>query len=176
MPRNSWGQEWNGSAYYARQNLLIVPATDWCAEFTKDTTAPDPQKEHTHGWYFGGQTKFDPWSAARGRLTAFDASAGREKWRYDAAKPLVAGVTATAGDLIFTGELTGDLLALDARSGKVLLRHELGGPAGGGVVTYSARGRQNVAVVSGIVGVYNLVAPEIGGGNTTVTVFRLPGN
>jgi len=26
------------------------------------------------------------------------------------------------------------------------------------------------------VGVYNLIAPEIGGGNTTVTVFRLPGN
>jgi alcohol dehydrogenase (cytochrome c) len=56
----------------------------------------------------------------------------------------------------------------------VLLRQALGGPAGGGVVTYSAHGKQNVAVVSGIVGVYNLVAPEIGGGNTTVTVFRLP--
>jgi hypothetical protein len=52
-------------------------------------------------------------------------------------------------------------------------RRDLGGPAGGGVVTYSARGKQNVAVVSGIVGVYNLVAREIGGGNTTVTVFRL---
>jgi len=64
---------------------------------------------------------------------------------------------------------------LDARSGKVLLRQALDGPAGGGVVTYNARGKQNVAVVSGIVGVYNLVAPEIGGGNTTVTVFRLPG-
>ena len=65
---------------------------------------------------------------------------------------------------------------LDARSGEVLLRRELGGPAGGGVVTYSVRGIQNVAIVSGIVGVYNLVAPEIGGGNTTVSVFRLPGN
>jgi alcohol dehydrogenase (cytochrome c) len=77
--------------------------------------------------------------------------------------------------LVFTGDLAGNLLALDARSGKVLLRSELGGPAGGGVVTYSAGGRQNVAVVSGLVGVYNLIAPEIGGGNTTVTVFRLPG-
>jgi alcohol dehydrogenase (cytochrome c) len=174
-PGTLGGEEWNGSAYYAKQNMLIVPATDWCAEFNKDTTAPDPQKEHTHAFYFGGETKFDPWSAARGRLTAFDASTGHEKWRYDAAKPLIAGVTATEGDLIFTGELTGDLLALDARSGKVLLRRDLGGPAGGGVVTYSARGVQNVAVVSGFVGVYNMVAPEIGGGNTTVTVFRLPG-
>lgn len=89
---------------------------------------------------------------------------------------MVAGVTATAGDVIFAGELTGDLLALDAKTGQVLLRLDLGGPAGGGVVTYSARGVQNVAVVSGFVGVYNLIAPEIGGGNTTVTVFRLPGN
>lgn len=175
-PGTLGGQEWNGSAYYAKQNLLIVPATDWCAEFNKDTTAPDPVKEHTHAFYFGGVQKFDPWSAARGRLTAFDASTGHEKWRYDAAKPMVAGVTATAGDVIFAGELSGDLLALDARSGKVLLRTALGGPAGGGLVTYSAGGVQNVAVVSGYVGVYNLVAPEIGGGNTTVTVFRLPGN
>ena len=173
-PGTLGGQEWNGSAYDEKQNMLIVPATDWCAEFNKDATAPDPEKEHTHAFYFGGETKFDPWSAARGRLTAFDASTGQEKWRYDAAKPMVAGVTATAGDVIFAGELTGDHLALDAASGKVLLRFPLGGPAGGGVVTYSARGAQNVAVVSGFVGVYNLVAPEIGGGNTTVTVFRIP--
>jgi alcohol dehydrogenase (cytochrome c) len=174
-PGTLGGQEWNGSAYYAKEDMLIVPATDWCAAFNKDATAPDPQKEHTHAFYFGGETKFDPWSAARGRLTAFDASTGHERWRYDAAKPLIAGVTATEGDLVFAGELSGDLLVLDARSGKVLLRRELGGPAGGGVVTYNARGRQNVAAISGYVGVYNLVAPEIGGGNTTVTVFRLPG-
>jgi alcohol dehydrogenase (cytochrome c) len=174
-PGTLGGQEWNGSSYYAKQNMLIVPATDWCAEFSKDATAPDPEKEHTHAFYFGGQTNFDPWSSARGRLTAFDASTGREIWRYDAAKPMIAGVTTTAGDLIFTGDLAGNLLALDARSGEVLLRSELGGPAGGGVVTYSARGGQNVAAVSGFIGVYNLVAPEIGGGNTTVTVFRLPG-
>jgi alcohol dehydrogenase (cytochrome c) len=175
-PGTLGGQEWNGSAYYAKQNLLIVPATDWCAELNKDATAPDPEKEHTHAFYFGGEQKFEPWSAARGRLTAFDASTGREIWRYDAAKPLVAGVTATEGDLVFTGELSGDLLALDARSGKVLLRTALGGPAGGGMITYRAGGVQNVAVVSGIVGIYNLVAPEIGGGNTTVTVFRISGN
>ncbi|MDB6085306.1 MAG: Pyrrolo-quinoline quinone [Gammaproteobacteria bacterium] len=174
-PGTLGGQEWNGSAYNVKLNLLVVPATDWCAEFKRDAAAPDPDKEHTHGWYFGGETKFEPWSAAHGRLTAFDASTGHEKWRYDAAKPMVAGVTTTEGGLIFTGELTGDLLALDANTGKVLLRSALGGPAGGGVVTYNARGAQNVAIVSGFVGVYNSIAPEIGGGNPTVTVFRLRG-
>ena len=174
-PGTLGGEEWNGSAYDAKLNLLVVPATDWCARFKRDASPPDPQKEHTHGFYFGGETDFDPWSAARGRLTAFDASTGKQKWRYDAPKPMVAGVTATAGDLIFAGELSGDLLALDARTGEVLLRRALGGPAGGGVVTYTARGMQNVGVVSGFVGVYNMIAPEIGGGNTTVTIFRLRG-
>jgi alcohol dehydrogenase (cytochrome c) len=174
-PGTLGGQEWNGSAYHVKLNLLVVPATDWCAEFKKDATPPSPEKEHTHGFYFGGETKFDPWSAARGRLTGFDAVTGKEKWRYDAAKPMIAGVTATDGNLIFTGELSGDLLALDARTGKVLLRSPLGGPAAGGTVTYSARGEQNVAIVSGFVGVYNMIAPEIGGANPTVTIFRLRG-
>ena len=172
-PGTLGGQEWNGNAYHAKLNLLVVPTTDWCAEFKKDPVPPDPEKEHTHGFYFGGQTNFDPWSAARGRLTAFDPSTGNEKWSYDAARPMVAGVTTTEGDLIFTGEMTGHLLALDARTGNVLLRSALDGPPAGGVVTYNARGVQNVAIVSGFVGIYNSMAPDIGGGNTTVTVFRL---
>ena len=40
-------------------------------------------------------------------------------------------------------------------------------------VSYEAQGHQCVAVVSGYVGVYNTIAPEIGGANSTVTVFAL---
>jgi hypothetical protein len=43
------------------------------------------------------------------------------------------------------------------------------------VVTYDARGVQNVAIVSGFVGVFNSLAPDIGGANPTVTIFRLRG-
>ena len=81
--------------------------------------------------------------------------------------------SATAGNVVLTGELTGDFIVLDARSGKILYRDNVGGPIAGGVITYAAQGVQNVAVVSGYVGIYNAVAPELGGGNTTVTVFRL---
>ena len=42
----------------------------------------------------------------------------------------------------------------------------------GGTVSYEAQGHQCVAV-SGYVGVYNTIAPEIGGANSTVTVFTL---
>src|SRR4030081_1776336 len=71
-PGTLGGREWNGCAYHVKLNMLVTPAPDWCAEFKKDATPPDPEKEHTHGFYFGCETKFDPWSAARGRLTAFD--------------------------------------------------------------------------------------------------------
>jgi alcohol dehydrogenase (cytochrome c) len=174
-PGTLGGEEWNGSAYDRQLNYLMVPSTDWCARFSRDAAPPDPHKEHTHGYYFGGDAKFDPWSTSRGRLTAFDAATGREKWRYKAEKPLIAGVTATEGGVVFTGELPDYLLALDARKGKVLLRRGVGGPPGGGVVTYAAHGVQSVAIVSGFVGMYNMIAPEIGSGNPTITVFRLPG-
>ena len=46
-PASLGGQEWNGSAYDIKLNLLVAPATDWCAEFKKDTERPDPG-EGTH--------------------------------------------------------------------------------------------------------------------------------
>jgi alcohol dehydrogenase (cytochrome c) len=116
---------------------------------------------------------FDQWGQARGWLTAFDAASGKMKWRYAASKPLLGAVTATAGDLVLTGELNGDLVALDGKSGKVLFRGDVGGPIAGGLVTYVARNVQQVAVVSGYVGVFSIFAPEIGGSNPTISVFRL---
>ena len=79
------------------------------------------------------------------------------------------------GDLVFTGELNGTFEAFDANTGKVLYKHNVGGPGGGGLVSYAAGGTQYVAVVSGFVGLYNRVAPELGGANPTISVFALAG-
>jgi alcohol dehydrogenase (cytochrome c) len=169
------GNEWNGAAHSPRLKTIFVPAVDWCATFKKDTSPPDAEKEQTiaSGLYFGGEMNFDKWSQARGWLTAFDAASGKMKWRYAASKPLLGAVTATAGDVVLTGELNGDLVAVDGRSGKVLFRGNVGGPIAGGVVTYVARNVQHVAAVSGYVGIVNVFAPEIGGSNPTITVFQL---
>jgi alcohol dehydrogenase (cytochrome c) len=61
----------------------------------------------------------------------------------------VAAVTTTAGNLLLAGELSGDFLALDARTGRVLYRFNTGGSMGGGIVTYAAGGKQYIAVASG---------------------------
>ena len=112
----------------------------------------------------------DPIEKARGRLTAVDASTGKVVWQYESRKPMLAAVTTTSGDLVLTGELTGDFIALDGRTGKVLYRFNTGGPMNGGVVSYSVRGKQYIAVASGSATGFWGVAP----GSSTVVVFALP--
>ena len=139
------GVEWNGPAFNAGTNLLYVPAVDWCTTFTAFE-----QVRHIPGkLYMGGTTEMDPAAKAQGWVTAVDASTGAVKWKYRSPRPVVAAVTTTAGNVLFAGELTGDFVTLDARTGDELYRFNTGGPMGGGVVTYAAGGRQYVAVASG---------------------------
>jgi alcohol dehydrogenase (cytochrome c) len=74
---------------------------------------------------------------------------------------------------VLTGELSGMFEAFDAQTGRILFTHDVGGPVGGGVVSYEAGGKQHIAVVSGYVGSFNDFSPELGGANPTVTVFAL---
>jgi hypothetical protein len=112
------GHEWNGAAYSPRLQVLVVPATDWCSRIKVATARPDPAPQHKLGHYFGGEFEFEPWTDARGWLTVFDAATGKTRWRYESRHPMIGGVVVTGGDLIFAGELTGDLLVFDATSGR----------------------------------------------------------
>jgi alcohol dehydrogenase (cytochrome c) len=155
-PGVNGGTEWNGPAYSPRTNALYVGAVDWC---TTVHLAPPDELEGRRGLPWTGTTKRTvPFGANdeksdstwRGWLTAVDADDGRVLWRWAAPTPLVAGVTATAGGLVFTGDLRGGFVALDARTGALLHRLELRRPIGGGVVTYAVDGRQYVAVAAGM--------------------------
>jgi alcohol dehydrogenase (cytochrome c) len=139
------GVEWNGPAYNPATNMLYTPAVDWCTTFTAFENV-----RHIPGkLYMGGTTQMDSPAKAQGWITAVDAASGDVKWRHRSPRPMVAAVTSTAGGVLFSGELTGDFVTLDARSGEVLYRFNTGGPMGGGVVTYEVAGRQYVAVASG---------------------------
>jgi outer membrane protein assembly factor BamB len=145
------GMEWNGPAHDARSNMLFVPAVDWCGTFSKSPKAP-PFMESMH--YYGGAVAQDSRDKARGWLTAIDATTGKERWKYASPSPLVAGVTATSGGVLFTGDLKNNFLTLDAQTGDVLYRFNTGGSIGGGVITYAISGRQYVAATSGTVSAF----------------------
>jgi alcohol dehydrogenase (cytochrome c) len=92
----------------------------------------------------------DPPAKARGWVTAFDAENGRVRWKFEAPKPILAAVTPTAGGLIFTADLGGTLYAFDDATGRVLWQTDTGLSTGGGIVTYTAGGRQLVGVAAGM--------------------------
>ena len=86
----------------------------------------------------------------RVRVTAIDADTGVIRWRHETPAPMVAGIAVTATGIVFTAGLDGDSIALDAATGKVFRRIPTQQPAGGGVVTYQAGGKQRVAVATGL--------------------------
>ena len=160
------GVQWNGPAFNPRTNTLYVASVDWCGTFKKA-----PQLEHVMGRnYMGGSFTADLGEIGHGWLTAIDASTGAIRWRYRSRRPMLAAVTATSSDLLFTGELDGDFLVLDARDGAVLYRFNTGGAMNGGVVTYQAAGKQYVAATSGNATFFWRAPP----GSATVIVFSLP--
>jgi alcohol dehydrogenase (cytochrome c) len=119
----------------------------------------------------GGTVDLDPAEKSQGWLTAVDASSGAVKWKYRSPRPMVASVTTTAGNLLLTGELTGDFLAFDARTGQELYRFNTGGSMGGGIVTYAVGGKQFIAAVSGSPS--NFWVDKYPGA-PTIVVFKLP--
>ena len=163
------GNEWNGAAFHPALNTLYTGAVDWCASVQ---LAEQPSVPSAGAIWFGsaiGEIQ-GPASEAKGWITAFDADTGAVRWKFAAPAPVVAGVTPTAGGLVFTADLTGHLRAFDAESGAVLFELETGQSIGGGIVSYSAAGKQRIGVASGMKsGIWPGAATE-----SRIQVFALP--
>ena len=113
------GVQWNGPAFSPKTGLLYVNAIDWCAVFklgpAPEWVATVPYTGLTNG--FGTN---DPWDKARGWINAVDPKTGKTRWRIEWPTPMYAALTPTASNVLFTGDLNGHFLALDARDGKKL--------------------------------------------------------
>ena len=160
------GFQWSSPSYNAATNMLVAPTVDWCGVFKK----ADELRYIPGQLYMGGSFSFDPIEESRGWLTAVNASSGAVAWRYQSKRPMLASVTTTSANLIFTGELTGDFVVLDAGQGDVLYRFNTGGPVTAGVITYAANGKQYVAVASGATAGFWRTPPA----SSTLIVFALP--
>jgi len=169
------GVEWNGPAYHPGLGLLYVNAIDWCTLVKMQPTASIKGKpgeswtgaEPADGWLFGRHDPSEPW---KGWITAFDPETGDVKWKAQTPKPMVAAITATAGGVVFTGDLDGQVLAFDASTGKELWKHATGKAIGGGVISYQAGGQQRIAVATGM----NASTWNLKSGPARVVVYALP--
>jgi alcohol dehydrogenase (cytochrome c) len=136
------GAEWNGPALDIMNHTLVTGAVDWCM-----TVATAPVEYHAGEHELGGTIKPDP--TASGWIVAVDSETGGVRWRFHAEKPVIAGITPTAGGVLFSGDTAGHFLVLDSKTGLVLKQIDTGGALAGGVVTYEIGGTQYVAFASG---------------------------
>ena len=143
------GSEWNGAAYHPPLNTLDVGAVDWCTT-VQLVPASAPVPPQGASWFGAATQRMDPPANAKGWLTAFDAEDGTVRWKFAAARPMLAGVTPTAGGLVFAADLGGTLYAFDAANGAALWQTATGQSMGGGIVSYLAGGKQRLGVAAGM--------------------------
>jgi glucose dehydrogenase len=144
-PGGAGGASWSPISFDPRTGIAYVPALHWPMRYTvKEIPAKDGKPAIRY-------TSLEPGNGPRwGVLSAIDTQAsGAIKWQVKTAEPLVGGVLATAGDVLFLGEGNGKFNAYDARSGALLWQHDCGAGVNAPPVTYEVDGRQYVAVAAG---------------------------
>ncbi len=87
-----------------------------------------------------------------GNFIAWDAGEGKIVWSKPEPFSVWSGALATAGDVVFYGTLEGYLKAVDPKDGKELFKFKTASGIIGNVMTYAHKGKQYVALLSGIGG------------------------
>jgi alcohol dehydrogenase (cytochrome c) len=141
-PGYAGGVEWNGPAYDRLNHSVVTGAVDACFTVTLGKASYTPGSMNVGG-------SVEPVGPTTGWITSVDSVSGALRWKYHTEKPVVAGVTPTAGGVTFAGDLGGNLFVFDSKNGAVLNQIQTGGSLAGGLVTYEAGGRQYVAFADG---------------------------
>ena len=87
-----------------------------------------------------------------GQFHRLGCRTGKIVWSNKEQFSVWSGALATAGGVVFYGTLEGYLKAVDARTGKELYKFKTPSGIIGNVTTYEHRGKQYIAVLSGVGG------------------------
>jgi glucose dehydrogenase len=144
-PGAAGGASWSPVSYDERTGLVYVAGIHMPTRYTVKeipATATQPALRYTTLELVDGPK----W----GTLSAIDTrNSGRIKWQVKTEQPLVGGVVATAGDLVFTGEGNGDFSAFHAQSGERLWTFNCGAGVNAPPISYEIDGVQYIAVAAG---------------------------
>jgi alcohol dehydrogenase (cytochrome c) len=159
-PNISGGTNWYPNSFDPRTKTAYVNTTDYGMKYKPDPI--DEIKDLKPGDSHRG-VKITPifnQDGMRGHLRAIDPLTGKSKWSIPFKSPNWAGTMVTAGGLVFTGQLTGEFIAVDSDTGKILWKFQTPSGIIGQPVTWERDGKQYVTVTSGTGGVYVLKTPD----------------
>ena len=138
------------AAYSPETELFYVPTNHVCMDyepFRVSYTAGQPYVGATLSMFpapnsHGGMGNFIAWDGKKGKIV----------WSNKEQFSVWSGALATSGGIVFYGTLEGYLKAVDAKTGKELYKFKTPSGIIGNVMTYEHKGKQYIAVLSGVGG------------------------
>ena len=144
LPGANGGVEWSPMAIDPTQRLSYAINLHQPMTYTVRST-PYPEGK----LWLGGSFDVIPSEEQWGNVTAVDYDTGGIRWQVRTAQPMIGGILATAGGLVFTGEGNGLFKAYDSSNGAELWRFQAGAGVNAPPSSYTVDGQQYIVVGAG---------------------------
>ena len=144
FPGANGGVEWSPMATDPGLHLAYAINLEQEMTYTVDSS-PYPNGK----LWLGGAFTNVPGGIQAGNVTAVDYDTGKIKWQVKTPQPMIGGILATGGGLVFAGESNGWFKAYDAKDGKVLWKFQAGAGVNAPPSSYMVGGKQYIAVAAG---------------------------
>jgi alcohol dehydrogenase (cytochrome c) len=137
---------WFSTSFNPATGLYYVQTLEKCTIYTKTPSVWEPGKS-----YYSGSTRNARDEPAQKVLRAIDIKTGAIRWELPQTGPANSwgGTLSTAGGLVFFGEESGALMAVEASSGKPVWHFQTNALWKASPMTYVFDGKQHVAVAAG---------------------------
>ena len=99
--------------------------------------------------WLGGAFKVIPDEEQWGNISAVDYNTGKIVWKVKTEQPMIGGILATGGGLVFTGEGNGMFRAYDSATGQLLWEDEAKAGVNAPPSSYTVGGTQYIVVAAG---------------------------
>lgn len=138
------GSNWSPSALDEKTQTSFVAGIHAPIKYT---LVEEPAKDGLPAIRYASSepTKDPRW----GVLSAINLETGKIRWQVKTEQPLMGGVLATKGDLLFMGEGSGNFNAYDSKTGHLLWQTKVEAGVNAPPISYEIDGVQYVAVVAG---------------------------